>query len=78
MAGHTGSKRCPVVASSRQVVGTLMDVTRGICLTQCCFFSEVRICVRVAWEVIKRCSRFEGIFFHHLHGLCQVGRVAFL
>jgi len=52
MAGHAGSKRCPVVASSRQVVGTLMDVTRGICLNQRCFFSEVRICVSVGWEVI--------------------------
>ena len=78
MAGHAGSKRCPVVASSRQVVGTLMDVTRGICPTQSCFFSEVRIRVSVAWEVIERCSRFEGIFCHHLHGLCQVGRVSFL
>lgn len=55
MAGHAGSKRCPVVASSRQVVGTLMDVTRRICLTQSCLFSEVRICVSVAWEVIVRC-----------------------
>ena len=78
MAGHAGSKRCPVVASSRQVVGTLMDVTRGICLTQSCFFSEVRICVSVGWEVIERCPRFEGIFCRRLYGLCQVGSVAFL
>jgi hypothetical protein len=54
MAGHVGSKRCPVVASSRQVVSTLMDVTRGICLTQSSFFTEARICVRVAWEVWQR------------------------